>query len=185
MDRDELTRNVAALFAQAERDHGIPFAEREQRDPDWALFYAQAMKPGIRALLERVPSCVDLVRVIVDADEEHEALSPDTPWHEFFAHYLVERCVGAANEKLALYYYPYCGFCRRVTSVIDRLGIQVELRDILKVPRSREELVEARGRQTVPVLRCTDARGHDRWMPESRDIIAYLERRFGGHGDAT
>jgi glutaredoxin len=179
MDREELTQKVAALLLEVERMHGTAFPERERSDPDWALFYAQVMKPRIRELLGRESPCVELVRVLLDADEEHEALSPDAPWHGFFAHYLVERCVGTENETLALYYYPSCFFCRRVTSVIERLGIQVELRDILKVPRHREELVAARGRQTVPVLRCTDARGHDRWMPESRDIVAYLERRFG------
>jgi glutaredoxin len=179
MDRAELTRKIATLFQDARRAHREQFEGGEQVDPDWPLFYAQHMKPRIAALLGRDSPCVELVRLVLDAEEEHLVRSPATPWHEFYAAYLVERCVAAGEESLALYYYPYCGYCRRVTEVIDRLGIKVELRDILKVPQHREDLLSARGRQTVPVLRCSDGQGHDRWMPESRDIIAYLERRFG------
>jgi glutaredoxin len=177
MDRAELTGKVATLFLEAEREHGSPHAQRGS-DPEWALAYAQALKPRIATLTGRPSPCVELVRVILDAEEEHDVRSPDTPWHEYYARYLVERCVAAQGESLALYYYPYCFYCRRVLQTIDKLGIHVELRDILKDTRYLDELVAARGRQTVPVLRCT-ATGHDRWMPESRDIVAYLERRFG------
>ncbi len=181
MDRAELTRKVASLFLEAERTHGAPHAQREA-DPEWALSYAQTMKPQIAALTGRASPCVELVRVILDAEEEHDTRSPSTPWHEYYAHYLVDRCVAAQNESLALYYYPYCFYCRRVTQVIDQLGIEVELRDILKDPQHRDDLVQARGRPTVPVLRCTDAQGHERWMPESRDIVADLERRVAKRG---
>ena len=58
------------------------------------------------------------------------------------------------------------------------VGVDVELRDILEDARHRGDLFAARGRTTVPVLRCT-AGDKDRWMPESRDIIAHLEQRFG------
>lgn len=61
---------------------------------------------------------------------------------------------------------------------IDRLGIDVELRDIFGDPQHRADLVAARSRPTVPVLRCTGPAG-DRWMPESRDIIRHLRERFG------
>ena len=41
-----------------------------------------------------------------------------------------------------------------------------------------DELIEARGRATVPVLRITSPGGEERWMPESRDIVHYLEKTF-------
>lgn len=82
------------------------------------------------------------------------------------------------SERLALYQYPSCPFCVMVRRVIDELGVDVEMRDIIQNPEYRQELIEARGRRTVPVLRITSPEG-DRWMPESRDIVRYLRDRYG------
>lgn len=84
--------------------------------------------------------------------------------------------------KLALYKYDTCGYCRWVMQTLGDLGIadDVELRDVLREPRFREELFEARGRGTVPVLRIEDDQGDVEWMGESRDIIAWLMQRFDG-----
>jgi len=83
--------------------------------------------------------------------------------------------------QLALYKYDTCGFCRRVRMAIEELGVaeQVELRDVLREPKFSEELWQARGRGTVPVLRIEDDAGEVEWMGESRDIIAWLNQRFG------
>ena len=43
----------------------------------------------------------------------------------------------------------------------------------------RDELIEARERATVPELRITSPNGEERWMPESRDIVRYLEKTVG------
>ena len=85
----------------------------------------------------------------------------------------------AASETLALYHYPSCGYCRWVRQVIAQLGIDVELRDIFEERQHMDELVAARGRRTVPVLRRDLADGTVEWMPESRDIIDYLQRTYG------
>ena len=79
------------------------------------------------------------------------------------------------SGRLSLYYYDACPFCRIVLREIDRLGLEVERRDIWLEPQNRIDLMEARGRATVPVLRI-EAEGADdaEWMPESADIIEYL-----------
>lgn len=79
---------------------------------------------------------------------------------------------------LALYHYSTCPFCARVRFALTRLGVEIELRNIHEDPKHLEDLVHARGRQTVPVLRIRRPEG-DEWLPESRDIVQYLERRFG------
>ena len=66
----------------------------------------------------------------------------------------------------------------RVRGAITKLGLDVELRDIRMDPRHRADLVAARGRTTVPVLRIETAAG-DEWMPESRDIVRYLQTLAG------
>lgn len=89
---------------------------------------------------------------------------------------------------LALYKYDACGYCQSVLRAIADLGIEdeVELRDTLVDPAHRKALVAATGRATVPVLRIEEPRDEGdegepavRWLPESRDIIAYLYERFG------
>ena len=55
--------------------------------------------------------------------------------------------------------------------------MEVELRNIHRDPKHLADLVAARGRETVPVLRITSGAG-DEWMGESRDIVRYLEGRF-------
>lgn len=76
--------------------------------------------------------------------------------------------------RFALYHYPSCFFCHRVRKTIDKLGIEAELRDIHEDARWRNDIIEARGRQTVPVLRIEGEDGEVEWMGESRDIVIYL-----------
>lgn len=80
-------------------------------------------------------------------------------------------------EKLSLYHYGFCPYCRDVRRVIDQLNAPVELRDILMEPTHRDALVKARGRATVPVLRI-EADHEDLWMPESVEIIEYLRKNY-------
>jgi glutaredoxin len=83
------------------------------------------------------------------------------------------------NSKLSLYHLPYCGFCHKVRRAAARLGIELELRDITNDSEARELLLENLGRTTVPVLRI-DSASDVTLMPESDDIIEYLEvRAFG------
>lgn len=63
----------------------------------------------------------------------------------------------------------------QVRTAAERLGITLELRDVRKEPRWREELVAARGRATVPVLRIDAADGTTGWLPESLEIIRFLK----------
>ena len=76
--------------------------------------------------------------------------------------------------KLALYHYLACPFCAIVRRAIDRLGLDVEFRDIHERSPRLRELVDATGRRTVPCLRIETPDGDARWMHESRDIIDYL-----------
>jgi len=83
------------------------------------------------------------------------------------------------GPRLALYQFAGCPFCTRVSNAIEALGIEVEVRDTLYDAGRGRELVEATGRQTVPVLRIEEPDGSVRWLPESAEIVAYLEERFG------
>lgn len=90
-----------------------------------------------------------------------------------------ERGGSGDAEKLSLYGYPQCPFCGLVLRTIDSLGLEIELRNTLAEPEHRRDLVEAVGRGTVPVLRIEREEGGVQWLPESADIVRYLEDRFG------
>ena len=76
--------------------------------------------------------------------------------------------------RLSLYHRNFCFFCHRVISVIRDLNMEVDDRNIWQDQAALQELQEATGRTTVPVLRIESADGKVTWMPESADIVHYL-----------
>lgn len=83
------------------------------------------------------------------------------------------------RDRLALYHFDGCWYCSRVRRAIDKLGIDVEMRNIFDDPAHMDDLIAARGRRTVPVLRITAPDGEERWLPESADIVRYLRETYG------
>jgi glutaredoxin len=80
---------------------------------------------------------------------------------------------------LALYQFESCPYCAMVRSAMARLNADIEIRDILREPKYRQELIEGGGKSQVPCLRIDYADGHTEWMYESADIIDYLRKHFG------
>ena len=82
-----------------------------------------------------------------------------------------------ATEKqpLTLYVRDYCMYCSRVLQAADQLSLEIDVRNIWEHPVFERELVEATGRRVVPVLAIGDPERNRTWMPESRDIIRFLE----------
>jgi glutaredoxin len=80
---------------------------------------------------------------------------------------------------LALYQFDACPFCARVRQVIDRLDLDIEIRDTRRNPTYRQELIQQGGKATVPCLRIERSDGRVEWMYESADIIDYLKEQFG------
>ena len=78
-------------------------------------------------------------------------------------------------EKLSLYYYDGCYFCRTVLYEIAALGLseQVEKRNIYQQEKHLTDLVEGGGKRTVPCL-LSESEGKQKWIYESRDIINFL-----------
>ncbi len=82
-------------------------------------------------------------------------------------------------HRLILYHFPGCPFCSRVNRGVDRLALDMERRDIRQSDAFAEELANGGGKLQVPCLRIEDDQGDIRWLYESKEINAYLERRFG------
>ena len=86
--------------------------------------------------------------------------------------------VNEEASSLTLYQFYACPFCVRTRRAIHRLNLPIETRDAQNDPVDRQALKDDGGEIKVPCLRIEEA-GETRWMYESRDIIAYLEDRFG------
>ena len=90
----------------------------------------------------------------------------------------------AQTAGLALYQYAACPFCVKTRRAIRRLGLNIELRDARNDPRHRRDLEQLGGKQQVPCLRI-EGHGHDTWLYESDDIIAWLKQHFGDEPAGT
>jgi glutathione S-transferase len=79
--------------------------------------------------------------------------------------------------NLTLYELEGCPYCAKVTSKLEELGLEY---DSVMVPSAHSERTEVEaisGQTGVPVLVDED---HDvEGMPESDDIVAYLEETYG------
>lgn len=77
---------------------------------------------------------------------------------------------------LTLYSKENCPFCRRIMPVLDRINVEVEIKDLNDNEEYVAELVEKGGKQQVPFLVDTDK---DVAMYESDDIIKHLQTNYG------
>jgi glutathione S-transferase len=79
--------------------------------------------------------------------------------------------------NLELYVLSGCPYCAKVTAKLDELGLDYESHEVPRSHAQRTE-VEAVSCQTgVPVL--VDHEHGVEGMPESDDIVAYLEETYG------
>jgi len=92
-----------------------------------------------------------------------------------------QRGVDAAARSMALYQYFACPFCIKTRRAIHRLNLPIALRDAQNDHEHRAALAADGGKIQVPCLRIDEESG-TRWLYESSDIIAYLEKRFGDNG---
>lgn len=73
-------------------------------------------------------------------------------------------------ENLKLYVGTFCPFCKKVESFISENNIEgIEIIDVDKDSKAREELIEKGGKKQVPCLMIGD-----KPLYESMDIIKYL-----------
>ena len=173
---------LSKLFHQTGDAHHQAFVDTDGEDPEWAIWYAEYLHERLTPYLAAPITRSRLVFCLIGADDEHRATESEVPWPEYYAQRFIE-CLGPAEkpaeDRLALYYFDGCPFCVRVLRAIDTLRLDVELRNIYEDRDYLDELRAVRGRTTVPVLRITSANGEDRWMPESADIVRYLQATYG------
>lgn len=78
---------------------------------------------------------------------------------------------------LELYSRSGCPYCVKVESKLEQLGLDYERQEVPPLRADRSTVEAVSGQYGVPVLVDTE---HDvTGMPESEDIVAYLEQTYG------
>jgi glutaredoxin len=85
----------------------------------------------------------------------------------------------AETSGLKLYQFKQCPFCVKTRRNIRRLGLNIETRDARNDPKWQDELVNQGGKYQVPSLRIDNGDEKAEWLYESKNIIQYLDQRFG------
>ena len=91
---------------------------------------------------------------------------------------LLQGYMNEQAKQLSLYQFHACPFCVKVRRALHRLNIDVDLHDAKNDIDRRQELLEEGGKVKVPCLRL-EQDGEVTWLYESKEIIAYLDERFG------
>lgn len=78
---------------------------------------------------------------------------------------------------IELYVLPGCPYCAKVTDKLAELDLDYVSHEVPSAHSQRTEVQEISGQTGVPVLVDTD-HGIE-GMPESDDIVAYLEKTYG------
>ncbi len=66
-----------------------------------------------------------------------------------------------SQATFTMYTTPWCGYCHRLQSQLDREGIRYDVVDIEQVPAAAEVVMSANGgNQTVPTLVYGDGTAH-------------------------
>jgi glutaredoxin len=86
--------------------------------------------------------------------------------------------VDEQTSNMVLYQFKTCPFCIKVRREINRLSLNIELRDAQHDEQHRAALTQGGGRAQVPCLRISDTQGNSQWMYESSAINAYLHEQF-------
>ena len=88
-----------------------------------------------------------------------------------------QKIVDGQTAALILYHFPACPYCHMVRREVHRLSLNIQQRDIRKSKVWHKELLRGGGKGQVPCLRIEQNKSV-RWLYESRDITAYLRKRF-------
>ena len=78
---------------------------------------------------------------------------------------------------IELYSLSGCPYCAKVEQKLDELDLEYERHEVPGIRSQRDTVKEISGQSGVPVL--VDPKNDITGMPESADIVTYLERTYG------
>ncbi|MFD1632662.1 glutathione S-transferase N-terminal domain-containing protein [Haloplanus ruber] len=84
-------------------------------------------------------------------------------------------------SNLELYELPGCPYCAKVIEKLDELDLEYVSHEVPRSHSERTEVEAVSGQTGVPVL--VDPDHEVEGMPESDDIVAYLEKTYGARAE--
>lgn len=90
-----------------------------------------------------------------------------------------QTAMDSKTAGLTLYEFRTCPFCIKVRRTVARHSLQITRRNAQHDPVSRQALLEGGGQVKVPCLQIAQPDGSSRWLYESDDINAYLDKLAG------
>lgn len=78
--------------------------------------------------------------------------------------------------NLELYELPGCPYCKKVIDKLGELDLEYESHEVPRSHSERTEVEKVSGQTGVPVL--VDKENGIEGMPESDDIVEYLEKHY-------
>ncbi|PSQ17271.1 glutaredoxin [Halobacteriales archaeon QS_8_69_26] len=87
------------------------------------------------------------------------------------------------EPDLELYDLPGCPFCAKVKRKLDELDLEYTKHEVPRSHSERTEVEDVSGQTNVPVL--VDNTNDVEGMPESDDIVAYLEKTYGQQAETA
>ena len=91
----------------------------------------------------------------------------------------LQAAIDEQTTFLTLYQYRACPFCVKVRRAMKRQGLKIGTQDVKRSESAREALLTGGGDLKVPCLKIQKTPEETQWLYESKDIIGYLESRFG------
>lgn len=82
-----------------------------------------------------------------------------------------------SEHNLILYELSACPYCQKVRRKLSELGLDYESRKVPRDHAERDTVKDISGQTGVPVL--VDKSNGIEGMPESDDIVEYLEQTYG------
>ena len=80
-------------------------------------------------------------------------------------------------NTLTLYDLNSCPYSAKVRRHLKHLNVAITVKNLKRCHVYANELIAGGGRAQVPCLRIETAQG-SRWLYESKDILAYLDKKF-------
>jgi glutaredoxin len=182
MTKNSLKTKIVDLMNLANDDFSWELSANYNAGLDWPIWYANYLQQPLSELFQRSLTVSELTHSLMTVSIERGIISPNADSSVFFTLHFIEHFAEtpiALADSLALYFSPYCPFCIYVHNAIKRLNIKVELLNVNDERKHYQDLINERKRATVPVLKITSNDGAVRLMPESKDIVSYLNKSYG------
>ena len=91
---------------------------------------------------------------------------------------------GTTTQTFTMYSTPWCGYCHRLRSQLDREGIAYDVVDIEQERAAAEFVMSVNGgNQTVPTIRIVPAKGGDEIVMTNPSIVQ-VKQALAGTGVA-